>query len=526
MSQYDGLSDQARAGLDQLSKAAKSEAESSVRLEAAIDNLDSPSSDTRLAAARTLLRGGNAAIAASVAAVISDNPSAPRDQILRVMLQLGPGGIEALRQLALYGTDTVRESAIGALARISRRAHAADLVTAYYAANATDRERAVAEANLRRLEGGIPDLESALAILRLDLADKRGVAELADNDGQITTLWEINEQKSGVTHQPTARMYAAYRDAVDAGNRLRRIGGLSIQQQSEILAAVLAYHVMVDPDWGDRDQVAAIRNAYGLDVDTSLISTAIRHAAASGDDAAAIGLLRLVDVQTPSVLDRSLLLHDSLAIPTPLVGLASSPAPQVRYEAALVIAALAKGAPFPGSSLAMRTLSEMTSLTDEPIAILVETRPDVVIALEGILSGMGFRVVSVGSVKQSQRCVRAGGDIRLILSKTQLPDLPPVEMVDSIRRLDRGRQLPILFYDGELPGLAYRRWDAPTLLIDRPVSSAGLAGWIEMDRRSRRLPALTELDRRSFRQAAQSYFDRPASDPTIRDAETATAKDG
>ncbi len=32
---------------------------------------------------------------------------------------------------------------------------------------------------------------------------------------------------------------------------------------AEVLAADMAYRVMIDPDWGDPDQIEAIRDAYG-----------------------------------------------------------------------------------------------------------------------------------------------------------------------------------------------------------------------------------------------------------------------
>ncbi len=98
------LSDNARKALDQLAAAAVAQAESPERLRSAIDQLDSESADVKLAAARVLLGGGNAAVAELVAAAVSENPPAPRDDILRTMVQLGPGGTQALRQLALYAS--------------------------------------------------------------------------------------------------------------------------------------------------------------------------------------------------------------------------------------------------------------------------------------------------------------------------------------------------------------------------------------------------------------------------------------
>ena len=100
--------DNARKALDQLAAAAVAQAESPERLRSAIDQLDSESADAQLAAARTLLGGGNAAVAELVAAAVSENPPAPRDDILRTIVELGPGGTRALRQLALYASPPIR----------------------------------------------------------------------------------------------------------------------------------------------------------------------------------------------------------------------------------------------------------------------------------------------------------------------------------------------------------------------------------------------------------------------------------
>ncbi len=127
------LSGPAQAGMDKLRVAANKYAESAARLNRAIEGLGSSSSDDQLESARVLLSGGNAAVAALVAAAVVDQPTAKRDNILRTILALGGGGVDALRQLALYGTPEVRAAALSSLARISRRDHLVDLVTALHA---------------------------------------------------------------------------------------------------------------------------------------------------------------------------------------------------------------------------------------------------------------------------------------------------------------------------------------------------------------------------------------------------------
>ena len=190
-------------------------------------------------------------------------------------------------------------------------------------------------------------------------------------------------------------------------------------------------------------------------------------------------------------------------MPAPLVQAASSTEPRVRYEAALAAARLANGSPYPGSSQVMYRLSEMQSLNSRPTAVLVETRPDEILRIERILIDLGYQVAVVTSVGKLQRCVARGGDIRLILSKTQLVDFPPIEMIDLVRRTDLGRELPIVFYgDPPSPGVVLGRWSAPTEWIDPPASVAALDGIRDEMKRRRRLPPLTEIDRQAYREEA------------------------
>ncbi len=506
MKQNPAIGDTARAGIDKLTKASLSEAESPEALRRAIDQLDDNSIDTRLAATRTLLSGGNAAITELVAAAVSETPAAPRDDILRAMLQLGPTSVSALRQLALYGTPAVRQRALQSLARINRQTHLTDLLTAMFASDATAEEVAIAKSQLQRIEAGLPSRSEAIEILEIVFRDQQDTALRTDNDDQTVTLWSVDKDGTGVTAQTTSAMMAAYRDVADAAARLRRVGGLSAETEGEVLAADMAYRVLIDPDWGDADQVAAIHQSYGGLRSGSAISAAIGRSLANRDEAATLGLIRLIDPTDASVLVRHRLLDGNGAVPTPLVQAASDSSPRVRYEAALLASQMAQGAAYPGSSQVRKCLREMVSLTDQPTAILVETRSDVIIQLERILSDSGLLVDVVGSVSEVQRSVDRLGDLRMILAKTELPDLPPIEMVDLVRRTDRGRDVPIVFYGSEPVGLEEKRWQAPLVWIDRPASTSGLAEVLDNVRRRRRLPPLSVIDRQSLRAAAAAQL--------------------
>ncbi|MCG8649312.1 MAG: hypothetical protein MI861_05745, partial [Pirellulales bacterium] len=349
ISSREEISDPARAILDKISSAAIAQAQSPDRLRRAIDGLDDPSEDLKLASARTLLRGGNAAIAEMVAAIVSAQPSAPRDEILPVMLRLGPGGELALRQLAIYGTPQVRQKAVEALARIHRSSAVNELIVAIYASDSSPQEVAAATAIWQQAATTLPSREQTLSHLHRQLKKLQQAAKIIPNDDHTALAWTISSDRSRATYHVTQALLLAYRDVADMAIRLRRVGGYSQQIATDVLIADLSYRLMVDPDWGDPDQVQSMREAYGAQVRGDALLRAIDRSSRQHDLPALVGLLRLVDLEA-SESERSVLLRSSGPLPTALVAAASRPEPRIRYEAAITVARLAGQSPYGGSS--------------------------------------------------------------------------------------------------------------------------------------------------------------------------------
>jgi hypothetical protein len=504
------LSGPAQAGNDKIRQAASKSLESPELLSQAIKQLGSSREDDQLQATRTLLSGGDASILALVSAATQEQPREVRDNVLRTLVALGPGGLESLRQLALYGIPEVRAAALDSLARIDRRGHLVDLITALHAADATDGERSVASKQLQQL-GGLPTRAATIDALAKDFRRLHDVAKEIDNDGQIRTLWSVNESLSGVTSQSALRMHAAYRDVYDAAARLHRLGELPADMNLAKFAVALGYHVMIDSDWGDASQIEEIRRRYPDLVDGVSLSKVMQRALESGDHAAAVGLIRLIDPSSIGEDDRDKLLAGSAGIPSPLVQATTSPEARVRYEAALKVAELAGAGntSFAGSSQVRRTLSEMACLTDRPIVILVETRPEVVISIESLLTSIGLQVDVVQTVGKLQRRIEQGGDLRLLIAKGNLVDLAPIEMIDLVRRTDHGRQLPIAIFGDLPPYLGETRWDAPTTWIEGTASMSSLQELFDLVQHGKRIPPLSVVDRQQFRQSAKAILSPP-----------------
>ncbi len=507
------LSDKSRSALDKIAAAAARQRQSPKRLRMAISQLDDESTDRRLSAARTLIEGDNASIVALVEAAVATEPPALRTTILRAMLRQGSGGVAALKQLALYGKSAVRSGAIESLALIDAQANVIDLMTSLHAEQATPTEREVASRHLRSLSVRFLDREFAIARLVADLEEQQNLASKIDNDDQVLTFWSAASDQKTVQFAKTRAIYVAYRNAADAAARLRRVGAFAPSIVTKSLVADLGYRVMIDPDWGEPQQVAAVLATYGRTVDAAGLARTLTYAIEMDDQAATIGLLRLIQMEGSTVGGNTILLGMGSGR-SPLVVAAASPHPRVRYEAALTATRLAGEFGYPGSSQVKQVLSEMVRLEDLPTAVIVETRPEVIAPIQQVVARLGYRSTVVHSVAQLQQCVALGGDIRLIVTKSQLSDFPPIELIDIVRRTNRGSRLPIVMYgvnhiarealDPDLHGADSARWKGPTEWIEQPMTTAAYVGILDRIDRQRRLPPLSTIDRQRFRREASA----------------------
>lgn len=477
------------------------------RLKNAISQLSSNQTDVQLGASRQLLQGGNLSVVEIVSAIAAGQRDATRDELLRILMRLGSGGVDALQQVAIYGTPDARRHATAALARLGREKSMADVITALYAADASPEEQDSAKGILKQLGLETPSQNAVVRGLARHLEQLLKVARSTPNDSQMAEVWVVGSDRTSVNAEMTSVMMANYRAAVDVASRLRRIGYLPADVQTKVVLTDVGYQVLVDPDWGDAEQKDAVRKAYGQSVSGSALSWALASAIEKDDEPAMIGLIRLVDTDNVTPLAIEELLRSGDAKVTPLVEAATHSQPRVRFEAALVAAKLAGSTPYAGSSRVRRTLAELRTLDKLPTVVLVETSPEAILVQEQILGQMGYEVRIAGSVNQVQRLIRDGGDIRMIVSTTRLRDATAIEMLDLVRRTQRGHHVPIVFYgEDEVIGLDSERWAAPAIQIERPVSTFAFRDLVTQIDRMRRLPPLTSVDRQLYQQEAGHYL--------------------
>ncbi len=499
------LSDEALKSLDALQAAALNYSQSSGRLTQAIENLIAEDEDTKLEATRILLSGGDASIQAIVAACCQSQPSVKLNRMLSTLVALGGGGVSAVRQIALYGTPEHRVNAMESLARINLEKHIVDIATAAHAQDSNQEERVAAEKLLEK-SGSFPSRGETLQALTLDFNRLLSLARQQQRDGRIQKSWAINETRDGVVPQATPVYLATFRDVYDAAARLQRFGQLTGEVEAESILQSIGYQIMADPDWGDDSQIKEVANRFSDLNNAAEISSILGIALQTEEIPGAIGIVRLISALTWSDEQVKEFLRGSAGAPSPLARAAVSSNAQLRYESAKAISQLSSSSSYPGVSQVRRTLSEMTRLEEQPIAILIETRPEVTLVYEGLLTEMGFAVKRATSVAQAQRLVDQGGDLRVILAKQQLFDRTAIELIDTVRRTHRGRTVPIAIFGEDEISLGAQRWQAPTQFLYEPVTQSALGELISQAEQQSFVPPLSETDRIQFRDQATSLL--------------------
>ncbi len=509
------LSEAAEAVLQQAAAADRAQRESPERLAQAIKQLgdrnvapeDRGAIDRRLQASRTLLGGGEQAVVQMVGAIVGGEDDARIGTLTRLLARLGAGGGDLLLQYAIYAAPEQRARAMVALDLLKHPLATATALSSLHAAGSTDAERTAAANLLVDSSDSLPQRDAAVAALMRLLHRQQDIVDRQVAGESVTTAWVFEPATGDASSLMVDAKTEARRRAVDIGAMLRRIGDLPREAMTKIAINDLTYQVHVDPDWGDDDQVDAALTTYPHLGTTRGLLDFLEAAKRADRPAAVIAGLRILSDESAGVASPLLLTADQPA-KSVLVELASSSIPRVRYEAATAIDALRTDRPYAGKSEVRRTIGEMATLVERPVAVLVETRPQVRGELGALLASLGYEVRYVGSTAGALRALASGGDIRLILAKTLLWDATPVEFVDRVRRTTLGRELPIVFFTDEtstpldFDQIERPRWPGRTMVIPRPYTAGGLRPVIEQIDQDADLLPLSPAERQMFRRRA------------------------
>ncbi|KLU04305.1 putative transmembrane protein [Rhodopirellula islandica] len=432
------VSDEAKTALDGIFEARAKTLRDPSRLQAAIKKLTSASDDEKLSAYRTLFRAGEYASAALIGDVVRTTDLNQRREDLRVLLKIDrDAGIAGLRRVALYGTDSARSKAFDALAMSGLQEVQVDLLARRLeAASKTDPETR----------------EPALRVMRLALHDAMNESIGSQHDFGDVSVWAINAKRDGVVPTQAATWVVAFRNAADAAARLSRVGDEDSSSVVQQLTAQLAYRVANDPDWGDaKNRDEFIQSFFGKTAAEEVLAAwalpVLENSVETDNDPAAVGVLRLIDGELSRGLAAGLLRRG--ADPSVLIETVDHPSATVRYEAAATIARLLKADPkltFAGMSRVQDRWLQMATLGEQGVAIILENRPEIISSWQRIMAGAGFQPKLVSSVASLERMLSLGDDVRLVVSKEQPRDASAIEMIDVVRRMRVGRDVPLLIY--------------------------------------------------------------------------------
>jgi CheY-like chemotaxis protein len=130
--------------------------------------------------------------------------------------------------------------------------------------------------------------------------------------------------------------------------------------------------------------------------------------------------------------------------------------------------------------------------------LLVDDRPENLLALEAILSGLGHELVKASSGEEALKRLLAE-DVAVILLDVQMPGMDGFETASHIKQRERTRDIPILFLTAidaaahqAFRGYAAGAVDYLAKPFDPWVLRAKVAVFVELHERRRQLESQTE----------------------------------
>lgn len=136
--------------------------------------------------------------------------------------------------------------------------------------------------------------------------------------------------------------------------------------------------------------------------------------------------------------------------------------------------------------------------------LMVDDRPENLLALEAILQGLGHELIKASSGEEALKCLLTH-DVAVILLDVQMPGMDGFETAGHVKRREKTREIPILFLtaiDGEahqaFRGYAAGAVDYLSKPFDPWVLKAKVGVFVELYERRRQLVAEADELRRQL----------------------------
>jgi CheY-like chemotaxis protein len=145
--------------------------------------------------------------------------------------------------------------------------------------------------------------------------------------------------------------------------------------------------------------------------------------------------------------------------------------------------------------------------------LMVDDRPENLLALEAILQGLGHELIKANSGEDALKCLLIH-DVAVILLDVQMPGMDGFETAGHVKRREKTREIPILFLtaiDGEahqaFRGYAAGAVDYLAKPFDPWVLKAKVGVFVGMYERRRQLVAEADELRRQLARYADAGLD-------------------
>jgi CheY-like chemotaxis protein len=146
--------------------------------------------------------------------------------------------------------------------------------------------------------------------------------------------------------------------------------------------------------------------------------------------------------------------------------------------------------------------------------LMVDDRPENLLALEAILQGLGHELIKASSGEEALKCLLTH-DVAVILLDVQMPGMDGFETAGHVKRREKTRDIPILFLtaiDGEahqaFRGYAAGAVDYLAKPFDPWVLKAKVGVFVELYQRRRQLVAEADELRQQLARYDEAGLDR------------------
>ncbi|GIW98237.1 MAG: hypothetical protein KatS3mg111_1570 [Pirellulaceae bacterium] len=506
------LTDRQKQVVWQLQRAPGKYARSPEILDQWIDRLVSTSPAIRQKARLRLQDAGEVAVQRLLDRLLAGDPRIAPGVLVRATIDMGQDGVDALRAaLLIEAPERVERVAIG-LAEQPDRALAIELGALLVGGPVPEQVTSQVASLLQQRYRTLPDRDRVLQFLERETAQR--LAEYQDVRLEPNVVpervWRVTTDRQAVEVQQGAAADAAL-------ERLANLAALrfdvlnahagALSELSECGAILLqrAYHL--HPQVEDTALNSHLLTELTVDQvpsDDFLIS--VFHAATDKQFHGAA--LRAV---------QQLGSHGTATSATVgfLSDLLNDPRPVIRYSALEALDRLDPQRPFAGTDQAMATAVEMARLTTGPHVLVVGLSPDLrQTAMQQLTSVAGAEVTTANTMKSALLALDQERPAELILVVDRVPDDSVLQLLQRLRRAQRGHALPIgvltdNLYPHERDWIDHASGIVSGLLTRQPENMRVLLNrlWSTMD-----ITPLSSADRLRFAAVGERFLARIAHD--------------